>query len=158
RDVFGDEPPGSGETGAATGVEADSGTGSGEAKAKAGGVMFLDALPETASTRSNPVVSDLVNPHASPYYRTRGGVAPAEYHQPVPVAFLAVSSAVSFRIHLVSGPHATDLEPELAAGWLRTALDDLGVGGKTSAGYGYLDVEVLPDPESPPAAGQAGAR
>jgi CRISPR-associated protein Cmr6 len=55
----------------------------------------------------------------------------------VPVVFLVVTGA--FVIDL-AGPDCDEVDR--AAGWLRDAADDVGVGAKTAAGYGYLRVEA----------------
>lgn len=112
--------------------------------AAAGQVMFLDALPDISAARKRDlVVSDLVNPHVPDYYRTRGAVPPAQYLQPVPVPFLAVTSAVTFRVVLISRRDPTDVPASQALRWLSDAVDELGIGGKTSAGYGYLEIEPV---------------
>jgi CRISPR-associated protein Cmr6 len=106
--------------------EADSGP------ACEGTVTFLDALPFGGPVT---VARDVVTPHVQPYYRDNPQ-PPAEYHNPIPAEFLVVTGGV-FAIDLL-GP--TD-QVEQAARWCEPAVDDLGVGGKTSSGYGYLTAE-----------------
>src|SRR5262249_61448207 len=60
---------------------------------------------------------------------------PAEHHHPVPVGFLTAGRK-DFAVDLVGDEDAVDF----AAEWLTAAGDSLGLGGKTAAGYGYLDV------------------
>jgi CRISPR-associated protein Cmr6 len=104
-----------------------------------GSVCFLDAIP---AGRPVTVVVDVLTPHVKPYYdaaaKDSSGpmVAPAEYHNPVPVNFLAVSGAFAVALH---GRNRADVE--MAAEWLRKAGDELGAGGKTAAGYGYLTMQ-----------------
>ncbi|HEX5115090.1 MAG TPA: type III-B CRISPR module RAMP protein Cmr6 [Pseudonocardiaceae bacterium] len=103
-----------------------------------GSVTFFDALP----LDTPELVVDVLTPHAKPYYDqgNRNGVPaspPAEYHNPVPVRFLAVERT-RFEALLV-GP-ATDVSD--AAGLLVRGLDDLGIGGKTAAGYGYCTATI----------------
>lgn len=104
-----------------------------EDRKRCGTVRFLDALPDGPVK----IQRDVLTPHVKPYYDLRPdgtpGAAPAEYHNPIPVEFLVVTEG-TFVAHLI-GP---DADVELAAGWLRAAVDDMGAGGKTSAGYGYL--------------------
>jgi CRISPR type III-B/RAMP module RAMP protein Cmr6 len=109
-------------------------------KASMGTVRFLDAIPAGGPVG---VRLDVLTPHVKPYYdaAARGAAPqqfqpPAEYHNPVPVQFLVVDQG-SFAIDLV-GLVAEDVDQ--AAKWCEAALDELGVGGKTSAGYGYLAV------------------
>jgi CRISPR-associated protein Cmr6 len=92
-----------------------------------GSVRFLDGVP----TRPVTVARDVVTPHVQPYYRGRAG--PGEHHNPIPSEFLVVTGG-SFAVDLI-GP-AEHLDP--VEEWCRAALDELGVGGKTAAGYGYL--------------------
>lgn len=95
-----------------------------------GSVRFLDALPAGPVT----IARDVVTPHVQPYYQ--GKAAPGEHHNPIPSEFLVVTSG-TFAVDLL-GP-ADDVD--WAARCCRTALDEFGVGGKTSAGYGYLDIQ-----------------
>lgn len=104
-----------------------------------GSVALYCALPIEPPT----VVVDVLTPHAKPYYdqgNTTGTPTepPAEYHNPVPVRFLAISSGQRFRA-LLLGP-AKDVE--LVADLLCQALDDVGIGGKTAAGYGYCKATI----------------
>jgi CRISPR type III-B/RAMP module RAMP protein Cmr6 len=108
-------------------------------ESRQGTVTVLDALPVRAPT----VVVDVLTPHVKPYYddAIRDPLTithpPAEYYQPVPVRFLAVG-ATPFRT-LVIGPEADAMRfGELLCG----AADDIGLGGKTAAGYGYCAVSV----------------
>ncbi|GAA0405412.1 type III-B CRISPR module RAMP protein Cmr6 [Micromonospora gifhornensis] len=93
-----------------------------------GSVAFLDALPVGGPAT---VVRDVVTPHQQPYYGQEQ--APGEHHQPIPSEFLVVEGG-TFAIDLL-GP-TEDVAG--AAEWCVTAMDELGVGAKTSAGYGYL--------------------
>jgi CRISPR-associated protein Cmr6 len=106
------------------------GTGPGAGEQAAGSVDVLDALPVGGPVR---VRVDGVTPHVQPYYG--GHEAPTEWHNPVPSSFLVVGGG-RFAVDLI-GP-ADDVE--LAATWCRGACDDLGIGAKTGAGYGYLTV------------------
>lgn len=104
-----------------------------------GSVRFLDALPCEGPVT---VSVDVLTPHVKPYYDTtrerREGEdpePPAEHHQPVPVQFLTITGG-TFAADLVGD---SERITGYAADWLRTAVQDLGVGAKTSAGYGYMD-------------------
>lgn len=107
-----------------------------EHEACQGSVVVFDALPVLRPT----VVVDVLTPHVKPYYDQVNSdkpvtTPPAEYHNPVPVFFLAVEKT-AFRTVLVGPPDDVDIVAEL----IRDAADDLGVGAKTSAGYGYCTV------------------
>ena len=68
----------------------------------------------------------------------------AEYHNPVPLTFLTVRGTYAVDLY---GPVSEDIG--LAAEWLAKAGDELGVGAKTAAGYGYLSVDQEPrDPRT----------
>lgn len=116
-------------------------------EARVGGVAFLDALPAGAPV---DVHEDVITPHQKPYYQSTPACAdpsaedgepapgravpPAEHHQPEPAAFLSVSG--EFRVDLVAAdPGLLDT----AQKWLARAGDELGIGGRTTAGYGYFD-------------------
>ncbi len=101
---------------------------------RSGTVDVLDALP--AGPDPVRVVIDGVTPHVQDYYSEKD--APGEWHNPVPSAFLAVCRG-SFAIDLI-GP-SKDVED--VAKWCAGACDDLGIGAKTGAGYGYLTVQGL---------------
>ncbi|MGV9678543.1 type III-B CRISPR module RAMP protein Cmr6 [Nocardia sp. NPDC003482] len=109
------------------------------AAARQGSVTWSDAVPVTAPS----LVVDVLTPHLKPYYdkindNVFGTVFPAEYHNPVPVRFLALQKT-TLRT-LITGPDADDVHA--AARWLEAAVDDRGVGGKTSAGYGYCRATI----------------
>lgn len=101
--------------------------------ARRGSVVIWDALP----TRSPRLVVDVLTPHVKGYYDE--GEQPAEYHNPVPIRFLAVEDT-QFRAYLI-GPSddVTRCVPLITSG-----LGELGVGGKTSAGYGYCEAHEEP--------------
>jgi CRISPR-associated protein Cmr6 len=107
--------------------------GVGAPEARVGSVMFLDAMPSRTGVR---ITEHVLTPHAGPYYRAETHeTPPAEYHNPVPIPFLAVEGG-SFVIALVGEPDAVNTAREL----LTAAAAELGVGAKTAAGYGYLHV------------------
>lgn len=96
-----------------------------------GTVLFFDAYP--APTDQPLVECDVLTPHYGKYYGDGGRTPPADYHSPIPNAFLTVPEGRKFRFE-IAGRSAADVE--LAWEWLSNALIDLGVGGKTRAGYG----------------------
>jgi CRISPR-associated protein Cmr6 len=104
----------------------------------AGSVCFFDAVPAGAVQ----VELDIMNPHHPAYYRQQGRQAPpADYESPVPVYFLAVAAGVSFRFAVAPRwANAPDAEADVARTItsLQSALSELGVGGKTTSGYGMF--------------------
>lgn len=104
-----------------------------------GTVRFLDAIPAEEPVA---VEADVLTPHVKPYYdgaATGSPVPPAEYHNPVPLTFLTVCGTYAVDLY---GSASEDVG--LAAEWLGKAGDELGVGAKTAAGYGYLSVYQEP--------------
>jgi CRISPR-associated protein Cmr6 len=95
-----------------------------------GSVRFYDALPDGKPVK---VSEDVLTPHAQEYYRAEGATAPSETANPIPVQFLAVIAG-AWRAVLTGTVEGL----RLAVKWLAGAVDELGVGAKTSAGYGYL--------------------
>ncbi len=94
---------------------------------------------------------DILTPHHSDYNGTEGAKAsPSDFDAPVPVSFLSVSG--EFLIVLTCDD-ATDngkAWSELAAQILTKALQEWGVGGKTSSGYGRLIKHKSWNPPEPP--------
>jgi CRISPR-associated protein Cmr6 len=109
------------------------------AGAARGGVVFHDALyvPGSAAVggKDRPFVQDVLTVHQKKYYDAAGQPAqpwPNDYDDPNPVAFLTVHPSTHFLV-AVSGDAK---ETALAAHILKEALQEWGVGGKTSLGYG----------------------
>ncbi|MFV2194987.1 type III-B CRISPR module RAMP protein Cmr6 [Nocardiopsis sp. LOL_012] len=115
-----------------------------------GTVRFLDALPDAVT-----VHDDVITPHQQPYYTStdpkahkdaqtkRNARPPAEHHNPVPVPFLSVSG----RMHVdLIGDDGGDLDAVSA--WLAEAGEELGGGGRTTAGYGYFDCSTVDEEDA----------
>lgn len=110
-------------------------------KTQRGSVRFFDAFP------ASPIqlTADIINCHHPLYYvlqntnikRSRSNPAdPTETESPVPVLFLCVERQSEFEFPIV----ATDTrEADEVLNWLEFGLDFLGIGAKTSAGYGFLE-------------------
>jgi CRISPR-associated protein Cmr6 len=105
-----------------------------------GEVIFFDAYP----TQTPTLKLDILNPHYGEYYRnpknpklTDKLTPPADYLNPVPTYFLTVDRGSAFQFALACKDKAL---ADQARKWLLSALSELGVGGKTSAGYGFMKV------------------
>lgn len=131
---------------------------------QAGRITFYDAVPDKGEFT---LALDGQTPHHGAYYggdaadertaRTARSTAPTDADSPVPFSFLTVVKT-DFLVHLgardESGRAHDKKNPDariennaaLDKVWtaLMTALADLGIGGKTSAGYGRF--EHLPTP------------
>lgn len=126
----------------------------------AGYVTFFDALYVPGSgyraTRRNnwtqPLLPDVLTVHHPKYYQQDPPeVPPADWDSPTPISF--VSATGSFLVAL-TGPQAW---VDTAWNILARALDTLGIGGKTSAGYGRMDLERSDGPATQSAAAPASA-
>jgi CRISPR type III-B/RAMP module RAMP protein Cmr6 len=105
----------------------------------AGTVIFFDAMPLNGITN---LEVDIMNPHYLEYYA--GNKPPTNDQKPVPVPFLTVTNT-TFTFALA--PRNTNNEQQMkdmeqVKTWLQEALQKYGVGGKTSAGYGYFKKEM----------------
>jgi len=110
---------------------------------KKGEVVFFDALP-IIEQNANFLVVDVMNVHYKPYYEAseielKEGKekVPGDWHSPVPVFFLAVEKGTKFRFCVASKNHDL-IEKTMAL--LKEAVEKIGIGAKTSAGYGYFEV------------------
>jgi CRISPR-associated protein Cmr6 len=99
---------------------------------RAGSVVFFDAIPE-----SMPEFKlDVMNPHFSDYYQGKD-TPPADYLSPIPIYFLTVErTTFRFAVAIWNQKAKTPIDEVVAT--LKGALCNIGLGGKTSAGYGYF--------------------
>jgi len=121
--------------------------------AEAGSVVFFDALPAEPPT----LKMDVMNPHYGDYYQKKVDdhgqpIPPAEWLTPVPVYFLTVEKT-SFLFALAVRRHEANSVLDTARQWLLDALENMGAGGKTTAGYGYFSKSK---PQIQPAASPTG--
>lgn len=113
-----------------------------------GQVVFFEAVPKEVPR----FATDIMNVHYPKYYSSEpGNAAPSDDQQPNPVAFLTVEEGTKFcfavaprRQHIQADLQAASL----AKDWLVIALCEMGIGGKTTAGYGYF--RSKPQQESSP--------
>lgn len=94
-------------------------------------VDFLDALPLPGKWH---LQRDVLTVHHPKYYRGEP-VAPADWDDPTPIYFLTAVGEFLIALHPSTGAEAW---AEAGYGVLKMALEDEGVGGKTSSGYGRL--------------------
>lgn len=97
-------------------------------------------------TSSQPFQKDVITVHHQDYYSSKGKNWPTDFDDPNPVAFLSVKPGVKFWIPINCPAENAEDWPYQAAEMLRWGLENLGLGGKTNAGYGYF--EVIP-PKKP---------
>jgi CRISPR-associated protein Cmr6 len=109
--------------------------------AQAGYVTFFDALYTPRSGHDGRALwPDVITVHHPDYYQRSGGnlQPPADWDSPTPVPF--VTATGSYFVAL-AGPPAW---VEAALGMLEGALRDMGVGAKTSSGYGRMSLVTSP--------------
>lgn len=102
---------------------------------QAGACVFFDAWYDPNSVNGKPFHRDVVTVHHPEYYRTRGGTPPTDFDDPTPVPFLVVRPGAQFQIAVLTPSkdwHA------FITGALDWALENLGVGARTNAGYGRM--------------------
>ena len=107
----------------------------------AGYVTFFDAWYVPGS--GGPLHPDVLTVHHRDYYGERGksqnsreGVPPADWDDPIPAPFLSASGC--YLVALVGPEEWVDRAFSL----LEWALDDEGIGAKTSSGYGRMDLRA----------------
>ena len=109
---------------------------------QAGTVIFFDAMPISGKAA---FALDIMNPHYPEYYA--GTKAPTNDQSPVPIAFLTVTDT-SFMFALASRDSRYAGDIKAAQEWLKVALQKYGIGGKTSAGYGYFKISDKQEPQA----------
>jgi CRISPR-associated protein Cmr6 len=114
---------------------------------EAGCVVFHDALwvPEPGSKL--PLDLDVMTVHHAGYYQgkqvpeTTRILPPADWDDPNPVPFLTAQGRYLIALE---GPAAWT---DAAMTFLKRALEHEGIGAKTAAGYGRLDLDYTPELE-----------
>lgn len=106
--------------------------------ASAGYITFFDALYEPDSGHEGqPLWPDVITVHHPDYYGNQNK-PPADWDSPNPVSFLSATG--TYLIALAGPPQWVATTFEI----LHLALKDIGVGAKTSSGYGRLHLEYTP--------------
>lgn len=101
---------------------------------QAGSVIFFDAIPLKGQAK---LELDVMTPHYPDYYQKNR--PPSNDQSPVPITFLTVAKTTfAFAIAPRTPTPGDRADTVLALALLKQALADYGVGGKTSAGYGYF--------------------
>jgi CRISPR-associated protein Cmr6 len=108
-----------------------------EKQAAAGAVVFYDAWYDPDSVDGAPFHRDVITVHHPAYYGS-GEVAPTDFDDPTPVPFLVIKPGARFLCVLDAPDPAWARFAEQMLLW---GLENLGVGAKTNAGYGYLTRE-----------------
>lgn len=106
----------------------------------AGTVIFFDAMPLNGQVE---FLLDIMNPHYPDYYKSLQSnriIPPTNDQQPTPVTFLTVTNTTFTFALAPRNPNdqVHKKHVETVKDWLQKALAKYGIGGKTSAGYGYF--------------------
>jgi CRISPR-associated protein Cmr6 len=116
-----------------------------ENPSEAGAYIFFDAIPLKPVT----LACDIMTPHMGDWYAKGDHISdvtndsaslPADWHNPVPIPFLVVKEG-SFLFSIASrNPHNAEAKAELSLviEALGNALEYMGAGAKTAAGYGRM--------------------
>ncbi len=113
----------------------------------AGYVTFFDALyvPDSGHLDRNkhprPLWPDIITVHHPNYYQ--GDEPPADWDSPTPVPF--VSATGTYLLAIGGPPEWVEKAYEI----LTLALNEEGIGAKTSSGYGRMSIEGLSDTVKP---------
>lgn len=119
------------------------------AENSAGYVTFFDALYIPGSAKDNkPLTPDVITGHHGAYYVGDQPKPPADWDSPNPVSFL---TATGQYLIALDGPVAWVATAHKLLG---LALDELGIGAKTAAGYGRMRLLPYTD-EMPDTVGEA---
>ncbi len=106
---------------------------------QAGSVIFFDALPLPQGNNHNRSIElqlDVMNVHFPDYYT--GQRFPTEWQNPNPIFFLTVAPETTFFFSLAVPPGRDRQTLSQVAQWLQQGLTTMGIGAKTSAGYGFF--------------------
>lgn len=126
------------------GSQSDSHTFESENSRHQGGLIFFDSFPQLGPGKLGPekLVMDVFTPHYQAYYSGLGIEGnPTDDQNPVPIYFLSLED-YKFDIHIGSQSHLSSGDRENIAKSIEYAFSDLGIGAKTSTGYGYGTVNT----------------
>lgn len=104
----------------------------------AGYITFFDAWYDPASVDGKPFHRDVITVHYQDYYSSKGQSAPTDFDDPTPVPFLVVKKGAKFYFAIQAPSQEWG---EFTVNLMKWCLVNLGVGGKTNAGYGYFKAE-----------------
>lgn len=121
---------------------------------EAGYITFFDAI-YIPDNKKKPLYPDIITVHHQKYYQRGNNItAPADWDSPIPVPFLSATG--SYLVALaVSDPDLEEPRQWIDKTFeiLQMALLDIGIGAKTSSGYGRMVLRPEKQnkvPEPPP--------
>jgi len=99
---------------------------------KKGSVIFFDALP---CNDKDLLTIDVMTPHFDEYYTK--GKSPGDYLKPNPILFITIKEKVKFEFNFAT---KDKILGDKVISYLKGALENIGVGAKTSLGYGLFKI------------------
>ena len=117
----------------------------------AGYITFFDALYIPGSGHKGQVLyPDVITVHHQKYYQDEKNIPPSDWDSPNPVPFLSATGKYLLALA------APDVKEDTRDEWLKKvfeflghALKEMGIGAKTSSGYGRMEIEQKIDLDSP---------
>ena len=103
---------------------------------EAGYAIFHDAWLVSTTGKEMPLQIDTVTVHHPDYYQTQKSF-PTDFDDPNPVPFISVKPGTQF-LFAIEVPGADEGWLTFAEAMLMHALTEIGLGGKTNAGYGWF--------------------
>jgi CRISPR-associated protein Cmr6 len=113
----------------------------------AGFITFLDAWYIPPEKPEPMLYQDVMTVHHPMYYRNEPGAAPTDSDSPTPIPFLSTGGRYLLAL---AAPDLKEKDPWLNATWriLEQALQRVGIGAKTSSGYGRMKFLRTPEEEA----------
>jgi CRISPR-associated protein Cmr6 len=122
-----------------------------------GSILFFDAfyMPDTGH-KGKPLYPDVITVHHREYYQGQDPKkAPADWDSPTPIPFLSATGKYLIALAAPEVPQAEQwIEGVFAI--LESALAEMGIGAKTSSGYGRMILE-LPEKDKTASRGKSQA-
>lgn len=109
----------------------------------AGQCVFYDAVVREIPADTPLFAVEVMTPHFRKYYESSGKDAPNDADNPNPITYIAVNTGITFRFAVGLRKNAP---PDTPLGDARTLLQEalqvMGIGAKTAAGYGVAPVKT----------------
>lgn len=108
----------------------------------AGYITFFDALyvPDSGYQK-RALYPDIITVHHQDYYNTGKDSAPADWDSPTPIPLLSATGQYLIALAAPDLPSKNEWIPR-AFEILELALKEMGIGAKTSSGYGRMEFEI----------------
>lgn len=111
-------------------------------QSEAGQCVFFDAVLKEIPNKGSLFELDVMTPHFRQYYESGGKKPPHDADNPNPITYIAVKANLEFEFAM-GYRHNASLKRrkilELGAEFFQQALELMGVGAKTAAGYGIFE-------------------